>query len=951
MEPIDTLLSLPPAAAGNFAPWNPLRQPRCVASDPPGRHLGSGGGTAHLLLAAWRRDGAPPFSAWLGASRKLIVHGSGQSRRLPAYAAEGKPLLPLPLLPDIAGQSLDQRLLDFQLRTCRRIFRHAPPSCRLMVACGDVLLRAEAAVPDYPAADIIVAGIQASPEEAGHHGVVFTAPGGNGRMLFFLQKPSPARIRELAADHVFLLDTGVWLFSARAVALLLRRCGWDENRGDDEIAPFELFDSFGPALGETPAVRDPEINALKAAVLPLPAGRFYHFGTNRSLLESVARLAEPAEARRSFGWAAEREQPAVAPLNSIVAPPLDGRPGVWIESSVVPAGWRLSRDHVLTGVPENKWDLELPPGACLDCVPLLDDPRLCLRAYGFDDPFRGRLDDTATRWFGRPFAQWPANRGLTLRQAGLAPDADIQQAPLFPLADPADPSVAALLAWMFAPGPVAHQAAARRWLAAERLSAADLLLRADTRRRQEMRARLLRAGCENMTPARWATLACRLDLDACAAAIKAGDMPPPPPLPPRADGLAAVHDAMLRARLGDDGQRPFQLLRDLMVGRLELAPVQPSRSVLDDQIVWGRAPVRLDIAGGWTDTPPYCLEHGGRVVNLAVDLNGQPPIQAFARICEKPHIVLHSIDLGIREHVATYEELQRTAHLGSGFGIARAALRLAGFDPRFHDGAAPPTLEELLRRRFGGGIELSMLAAVPKGSGLGTSSILAATILGTLGDLCGLRWTQDDIVARTLALEQMLGSGGGWQDQVGGLAGGLKLIASAPGLAQRPVVRWLPSQFVAEAIRERRLLLYYTGLTRVAHDILGEIVRGIFLNDAGRIDTIDAIGFAADYAADAIHRQSWEGLCEAVRRSWQLNQALDSGTNPPPVREILARIEPWTAAAKLLGAGGGGYLLILTRDEEDAGRIRRALADSPPNPRGRFVAPSISAHGLQVTRS
>jgi hypothetical protein len=69
----------------------------------------------------------------------------------------------------------------------------------------------------------------------------------------------------------------------------------------------------------------------------------------------------------------------------------------------------------------------------------------------------------------------------------------------------------------------------------------------------------------------------------------------------------------------------FTQLRQAIVAPLEAVPVTPRRCVLEDQIIWGRSPVRLDLAGGWTDTPPYCIQHGGRVVNLAVNLNGQPP--------------------------------------------------------------------------------------------------------------------------------------------------------------------------------------------------------------------------------------------------------------------------------------------------------------------------------------
>jgi galactokinase/mevalonate kinase-like predicted kinase len=147
------------------------------------------------------------------------------------------------------------------------------------------------------------------------------------------------------------------------------------------------------------------------------------------------------------------------------------------------------------------------------------------------------------------------------------------------------------------------------------------------------------------------------------------------------------------------------------------------------------------------------------------------------------------------------------------------------------------------------------------------------------------------------------------------------------------------------------LLLYYTGLTRVAHSILGEIVRGIFLNDASRLEIVEEIGLHASFAADAIQRQSWDGITETIRRSWRLNQTLDRGTNPPAVQAILKQVAPWTSASKLLGAGGGGYLMLFADTPEKGLQIVRSLQESPPNPRARFVDVSISNTGLQVTRS
>ena len=100
----------------------------------------------------------------------------------------------------------------------------------------------------------------------------------------------------------------------------------------------------------------------------------------------------------------------------------------------------------------------------------------------------------------------------------------------------------------------------------------------------------------------------------------------------------------------------------------------PFRNVQEDQIVWGRSPVRFDLAGGWTDTPPYCLSYGGKVVNFAADLNGQSPIQVFARISKEPRILLRSLDLGLDEKIETFDELLARDRLGGGFALPGPAL-------------------------------------------------------------------------------------------------------------------------------------------------------------------------------------------------------------------------------------------------------------------------------------
>jgi len=244
-----------------------------------------------------------------------------------------------------------------------------------------------------------------------------------------------------------------------------------------------------------------------------------------------------------------------------------------------------------------------------------------------------------------------------------------------------------------------------------------------------------------------------------------------------------------------------------------------------------------------------------------------------------------------------------------------------------------------------------MLAAIPKGSGLGTSSLLAGTVLGALSELCGFGWDQQALAARVSAVEQMLGTGGGWQDQLGGLLPGAKLIETQPGMSQAAAIRWLPTDFFQSAEFESRVMLYYTGITRVAHDVLGEIVRGMFLNDPARLSVLAAIAVNSRACFDAAQQFDLPAFADSVKRSWQLNQSLDSGTCPPAVAQLVKRVDPHVTALKLAGAGGGGFMFLIAKDTARATHVRTELENNPPNERARFVEMSVSSTGLQVTRS
>lgn len=374
----------------------------------------------------------------------------------------------------------------------------------------------------------------------------------------------------------------------------------------------------------------------------------------------------------------------------------------------------------------------------------------------------------------------------------------------------------------------------------------------------------------------------------------------------------------------------------------------PTSALRSDEIVWGRSPARLDLAGGWTDTPPYALEHGGCVINAAVDLNGQPPVHCYARVTTRPVIRIASIDLGTQLEIATLEELLDFGPATSEFALAKAALALSGFSPAAADRPGCETLEQMLRR-FGGGIELTTLAAIPKGSGLGTSSITGAVILAVVHRMMGRALSRRELFHAVLRLEQALTTGGGWQDQIGGAVDGVKLIRSEAGLVPDPAIRHVPTDILDPAANGGRTLLYYTGITRLAKDILQHVVGRYLDRDRQAMETLRQIHALPDRVADVMAGKDLAAFGESIDRAWELNKRLDPNSTNDAVEALLDRVRPHVYGAKLLGAGGGGFLLMVCRSRDDAAVLRTMLEQDPPNERARFFDFAISTEGLVVT--
>ena len=881
------LLSLPPNLVSAFHEVTGLSDEEYFCTcDPIGHRLGSGGGTSWLLMEAMKGDEAETFDEWLAKEKRILVHAGGQSKRLPSYAVSGKVLMPLPVFRWERGQKLSQNLLSVQLPLYEKMMQMTPDNIHTMIVSGDVLIRATQPLQSIPQADVICYGLWLDASVAKNHGVFVSDRRSPSVLKQMLQKPSVKTLSELQKDHFYLTDIGVWMLSDKAVRLLMERSivgnpretmetRMTGNYSPSDFKEYDLYSEFGCALGTDPSIPNSELSELSVAIVPLSGGEFYHFGTSKEMISSTLRLQNLVNDQREIMHLDRKPHPSIFVQNAVTKIPFtEENSNIWVENSYIGEKWHLTHDHVITGVPENDWEISLEPGECIDVVPV-GDSDYEIRRYHIDEP---------------------QNSNELAEKANL--------------------------------------------------------YRLFTQRR-EFRKQNWSALAKNWRH----SVFYQLDLADAQEEFKNLGIPLPEPLENDAPLMTRIHNAMFRG----ESDKAFGLLREGILERQEIVGT-PQRDIADDQIVWGRSPVRIDIAGGWTDTPPYCLMEGGNVINFAIELNGQPPLQVYIKPSREYRIVLRSIDLGAMEVVETNEQLTDFMHVGSPFSIPKAALVLAGFGsavarsssagllPKGRKNSKLSTLNYQLSS-LGCGIELTLLSAIPAGSGLGTSSILAATVLGALNDFCGLGWDKNEIGRRTLMLEQMLTTGGGWQDQFGGILSGVKLLQTGRGFDQSPKVRWLPNDLWTQPEYRACHLLYYTGITRTAKSILAEIVRRMFLNHSGEIRQLREMKEHTMEMYEAIQQNDFRRMGLLVRKTWAQNQALDYGTNPQAVSKLTDLIDDLCLGYKLPGAGGGGYLYMIAKDPEAAVRIKQILTENSTNRNARFVEMTLSTIGLQISRS
>lgn len=238
-------------------------------------------------------------------------------------------------------------------------------------------------------------------------------------------------------------------------------------------------------------------------------------------------------------------------------------------------------------------------------------------------------------------------------------------------------------------------------------------------------------------------------------------------------------------------------------------------------------------------------------------------------------------------------------------------------------------VDEILCDKEGAGLEISTWSDAPQGSGLGTSSILGCGICVALARVFGRSYTDASLVHLTLHVEQLLSTGGGWQDQVGGLvSGGFKYATSASALPLVVDIATVqaPAGFVEEF--NSHLVLVYTGHQRLAKNILWEVLRNWFRRSPEVMGIMADLKTRAEQVRRCIEAGDLAGVAAGVEEYWRLKRAITGPSAEPEfVARIREKIGPYVLGSSLAGAGGGGFLVAITKKGNDENCLKKALAE------------------------
>lgn len=305
-----------------------------------------------------------------------------------------------------------------------------------------------------------------------------------------------------------------------------------------------------------------------------------------------------------------------------------------------------------------------------------------------------------------------------------------------------------------------------------------------------------------------------------------------------------------------------------------------------------QTPVRISFLGGGTDYPAYYRQHGG--ATLATTINHYTLVTV--------HRVTRFADHNMRIHYSRVESVGNLDEIEH--PSARESLRYLGVD---------------------GGVEIHYVSDLPARTGLGSSSSATVGLLHALHAFKGEMVSREQLAKEAVYVEQeMIKERVGCQDQYACAIGGLlHLRFEADGNVQfNPVVL---SKERLQALQQR-LMLLYTGLQRHAHDVLDEQLERTESGDNDRC--LVEMGALVEQGVEVLAKgENLSEFGDLLHEGWELKRSLSSKITTSWIDEVYERARRAGAVGgKLLGAGGGGFLLLFV-EPCNRERLRGALPE------------------------
>lgn len=918
-----------------------------VVPDPDGKRIGSGGATLNALRVIAREHAADNVGDDLASvantlkdMRILCIHSGGDSKRAPQYSVCGKLFSPIPrLLPNGLSSTLFDEIMMTALPVAARM------RDGMLVCSGDVLLLFDPLQLDLFTEGAAALSVKAAAELGARHGVYRSD--GKGFVGSFLHKKPLCELEKAGAidsDGCIDIDTGAVLLDGRLTSSLCSLALSDtENELINERVRLSFYADISYPMSadatlEKYLLETPEntysdeltsarkrlwelLSPIRMKLISFSPARFLHFGTTAELLGF---MTDELEEYECLGWHphvgvyTESElPPRLVAVNSHIGRDLKAEGNCYIENSIISDGVCIGSNCIVSGARVPK-GARIPDGAVIHCV-ALKSGRWVARAYGVnDDPklpyhFGKRLDRplwsaelfplrstpeeafcATLQAFRDGFDQAFANEGELISLERSFSDAD-------------------------GGATLSHNETLSERIATERYLArikkgdafssinAELPETADIARTERIVSRVTELA-DAISPSNISELVFKEKIYYCLS---------------------------FRSRINTDAMREkaFGAVADTVNRHApRLAPPHPGIGAKRNVCL--HLPLRVNFGGGWTDTPPYCLEKGGCVLNAAIALDGKLPVTVRAELLDERKLVLASED---KSAVLTFSEaahrgLCSLTSPGDPISIHKAALAVCGLLPfcpegkgEMSDGTGTPDALGDLFDRLGGGILLTTKVNVPEGSGLGTSSILAAGCVRALCELLTVPLSSDELWRCVLSMEQMISTGGGWQDQIGGLTKGIKLVTSIPGIVQEPRTKQLTLDTETLKELEERYAVIYTGQRRLSRSLVREVMGRYIAAETDALEILKDIGELATRMKDALEKGDIDGFAALLNEHWRLLKALDPESTNECIEAIFDAIAPLISGRMICGAGGGGYLQVILKRGVDRTRLDDCL--------------------------